>query len=145
MPAQGVAHRHDRITIADLTIGLGTHLAEPLEHLVEAGLRRRPGLLLIPAEPPGTRAHRDDDVSLDGPVSESRGDRLAQGLTRQRLVGHDQERTHDRILQRVTAMMPPPPWDPSRPRATQGRPRVTAGDRRSERLAILLAHLARDL
>ena len=66
-------------------------------------------------------------------VGESRRDRLAQRLARQRLVGHDQEGTHDRILQRVRVMMPPTPWTAGRISAVLRRTRALRAPRGTSR------------
>ena len=70
--AQRVAHRHHRVAIADLAVGLGAHLPQAREHLVEAGLGDVAGRLLVPGEPAADRAERHDDVGPHRSVGESR-------------------------------------------------------------------------
>ena len=67
-----VADRHDRVAIADLAVGLGAHLAQPLEDLVEPFLGDPPGLDLIPGEAATDRAERHDDMGPDRSVGQSR-------------------------------------------------------------------------
>ena len=71
-----VSHCSDRVSVADLAVGIGAHLAKAGEDVVESSPCHVQRRLLVPRQPTADRSQRHDDIGLDRSFRESSPDRV---------------------------------------------------------------------